>query len=367
MQSLGGESIMSKLTSLAVSLVAVFGFSTSASAVSLFLLEQGTGSTQKLYKIETDPLGAPTLIGSISSSDYVDVVELVTVSSDRLYAFERAGGFPSRPARLLVIDASDATVISAVPIPSFNRGFRGRGFDLSPDGVLYGVFPDASGNLELRTIDPTTGATTFVSWLTPGNFVEALAFAPDGTLYAAAFPPGNLFTIDIPTGVMMQVGASIGEVDTLAYASDGLLYGARSGPGRRALFRIDPATAALTVVGDTQVNSIVGVDEEIVTQQAAIDIQPGVDLSCINNTPVAIFGSADFDVSNINQETLMYGDSDGELRGGPGQRCSMYDANSDGFTDLVCTFVMGTGEATISGKFFDGIGFEGTDSICVVH
>jgi hypothetical protein len=39
---------MSKLTSL----VAVFGFSTSAPAVTLFLLEQGSGGTQKLYKIE---------------------------------------------------------------------------------------------------------------------------------------------------------------------------------------------------------------------------------------------------------------------------------------------------------------------------
>jgi hypothetical protein len=358
---------MNKLTSLAVFLVAVFGFSTSASAVTLFLLEQGSGGTQKLYKLETDSLGAPTLIGSISSSEYDDVVELVTVSSDRLYAFERSGSDLSRPARLLTINTSDASVISAVPIPSFNRGFKGRGFDLSPDGVLYGVFPDGSGNLELRIIAPATGATTFVSRLTSGNFVEALAFAPDGTLYAAAFPPGNLFTIDIPTGVMTQIGASIGEVDTLAYASDGFLYGARSGPGRRSLFRIDPATAALTVVGDTLVDSIVGMDEEIAIQQAEIDIQPGADLDCINNTPVAIHGSADFDVSNINQESLMYGDSGGELRGGPGLRCSMYDTDSDGFMDLVCTFVPGTGEATIHGEFFDGTGFEGSDTICVTR
>jgi len=99
----------------------------------------------------------------------------------------------------------------------------------------------------------------------------------------------------------------------------------------------------------------------------SIDIQPRADLNCINNTPVAIYGSNNFDVTNINMDTLMYGELEVEPRGGPGKRCQLIDANSDGFLDLVCQFVPGSGEATMSGQFYDGTPFEGTDSICVVR
>jgi hypothetical protein len=104
-----------------------------------------------------------------------------------------------------------------------------------------------------------------------------------------------------------------------------------------------------------------------VTGPVTIDIQPGAELNCINNTPVAIYGSASFNVANINVDTLMYGELPVEPRGGPGMRCSIYDANVDGFLDLVCQFVPGSGEATVHGEFYDGTPFEGMDSICVVR
>jgi hypothetical protein len=104
-----------------------------------------------------------------------------------------------------------------------------------------------------------------------------------------------------------------------------------------------------------------------VSGPVAIDIQPGRDLACLNNSPVAILGSADFDVTNINADTLMYGELPVEPRGGPGRRCSIYDINSDGFLDLICQFVAGSADATVHGEFYDGTPFEGTDSICVVR
>jgi hypothetical protein len=366
MQSLGGESIMSKFTPmasiLAAFLVVIFGFSSSASAVSLFLLEE---TTRNLYKIETDPLGPPTLIGSVAFG--TDVVELVAVSQDRLYAFDRATG------TLVVVDATNANVVTTVPLDRpFDAGTGSRGFDLSPDGILYGVFPDSSGYLELATIDPAAGITSFVAALTPGIRIEALAFSPDGTLFAVGTNPSGgccpsyLYTIDPNTGVISQIGSMGIEVDTLDYASDRYLYGAQSGPGRQGLHQFEPSTGATTLVGDSGVNSIVGVTEEIRTKIIAVDISPRHDRPCVNQARVAIFGSADFDVTNINAETLMFGDEEATNHG-PGRRCSLRDENGDGFLDLVCRFVPGSGEATIHGEFFDGASFEGTDSICVVR
>jgi hypothetical protein len=60
------------------------------------------------------------------------------------------------------------------------------------------------------------------------------------------------------------------------------------------------------------------------------------------------------------------------VRGNKGPLCHLEDTNNDGNLDLVCQFednpdywMPGDGDATLIGKY-DGIDFEGTDSICVV-
>ncbi len=61
-------------------------------------------------------------------------------------------------------------------------GGDSRGFDILPEGVLYGVF---TGPV-LRTVDPVTGYTTVVGTLAGVGFsgsTEVVAFSGDGTLY----------------------------------------------------------------------------------------------------------------------------------------------------------------------------------------
>ena len=58
---------------------------------------------------------------------------------------------------------------------------------------------------------------------------------------------------------MSLIGSMGVEIDTLAYAPDGFLYGACSGPGRSTLYQINPNNASLLSLGDTGVNSIVGI------------------------------------------------------------------------------------------------------------
>jgi hypothetical protein len=109
-----------------------------------------------------------------------------------------------------------------------------------------------------------------------------------------------------------------------------------------------------------------------------IDIKPGSDPNCLNINdhgviPVAVLGSADFDVSSIDPATLVFAGlvprekKDGRLS------CSYEDVNIDGYPDLVCQFVddaaawaPDSDTATLRGELTDGTPIAGSDSICLV-
>lgn len=109
-----------------------------------------------------------------------------------------------------------------------------------------------------------------------------------------------------------------------------------------------------------------------------IDIKPGSDPNCFNINdhgviPVAILGSEDFDVSEIDLASLLFGGLQVRVRGNKGPLCSIEYSNEDVYHDLVCHFEddtsnwsNGSGEATLFGNLIDGTPFEGKDSICIV-
>lgn len=109
-----------------------------------------------------------------------------------------------------------------------------------------------------------------------------------------------------------------------------------------------------------------------------IDIKPGSDPNCFNINghgviPVAINGSEDFSVYDIDVESLSLGGLVVRVRGNRGPLCSIEDWNEDGHPDLVCHFdddpdnwVPGGDSATLTGALLDGTPIEGTDSICIV-
>jgi len=124
----------------------------------------------------------------------------------------------------------------------------------------------------------------------------------------------------------------------------------------------------------------VGTQTVCVTVQRSVDvdIKPGSFPNSINLRrdtgviPVAILGSEEFDVTDIDVTTLTFG---------PGEQVPAHDpaghyedVNEDGFMDLVSHYVVGgTGiasgdtEACISGKTNDGIDFLGCDSVRTIH
>jgi hypothetical protein len=84
--------------------------------------------------------------------------------------------------------------------------------------------------------------------------------------------------------------------------------------------------------------------------------------------PVAILGSDTFDVADVDVTTLAFGPDGASILHRRDEH--FRDINGDGFTDVVSHYrtqetgiAQGDVEACISGMTFDGIEFEGCDSI----
>jgi len=104
-----------------------------------------------------------------------------------------------------------------------------------------------------------------------------------------------------------------------------------------------------------------------------IDIKPGSDPNSINPksmglVPVAILGSADFDVIEVDIATVTFGPEGAA----PVHDGHLEDVNGDGLTDLVVHFVQKeTGlsdsdtEAELNGATLDGTEFCGMDDVKV--
>jgi hypothetical protein len=119
--------------------------------------------------------------------------------------------------------------------------------------------------------------------------------------------------------------------------------------------------------------------EQLRTIEVTIDIKPGSDPNCFNVDgngviPVAILGSNEFDVDDIDTNTLDFAGLKVRVKGNSKPQCSFEQVNTDDtILDMVCQFVddpgswsPGDGEATLTGNLQDGTPFEGTDSICIV-
>lgn len=109
-----------------------------------------------------------------------------------------------------------------------------------------------------------------------------------------------------------------------------------------------------------------------------IDVKPGSDANSINLNghgviPVAINGSQDFSVLDVDFGSLLFEGLAVGVKCNQGPHCGIEDWNQDGFLDAVCHFEDDAGQwtggesvATLTGQLFDGTPFSGADSIRLV-
>ena len=191
----------------------------------------------------------------IGHSGFQALDSLTQDSSGTLFSATMAGlggCFTSeRSVYLVTIDRNTGVGNIVVPLTLSVRGVPALQGDvlalaLSPNGVLYAV-TDLSclHTNDLFTIDITTGVGTSIrSSGSPSP--PALDFSPAGVLYSWIRGLG-LVTIDPGTGLHTAVSQSpvSADIRSIAFAPDGRLFGV----GPDVLYRIDPSTGAIVVIG----------------------------------------------------------------------------------------------------------------------
>ena len=243
--------------------------------------------------------------------------------------------------------------------------------------------PDGAGTFDLISatqidLDPNTGG------------VQSLPGGPEAFVYVSSANAG--FAID--SLLISEWSAD----NVAAYELDGFsnpilstrrdfLTGLNGALGAF----VDPSTGdfLISTYGDFGVN---GVDQVFRVEgfipsrfELTIDIKPGsfpnsVNLKSKGVLPVAILGTDEFDVNNVNIDSLLFGDALLIDFGGTAVsplRSGLEDVSGDGLMDLILKFStrdlvefgalgLDTVEGLLTGELLDGTPFAGMDSIRLV-
>jgi hypothetical protein len=202
----------------------------------------GLTNDGKVERIDT-ATAAATQVGTLAFGTAAGDTD---PTSGRIYYVEQNTSTP----RVAVWDPTTNTNTTLATISVSGPVMRAA---FNKQGVLYVT----AGNGDLYTVDTTTGAAMFVGTIQyNGSPLPApsgdMAFGADGSLYLDE--NSDLFKIDVNTLSATYVGnnGNIGNVQ-VAFGTDGLLYGAVADG---SLYRVDTATGAATLVGNTDVYQI---------------------------------------------------------------------------------------------------------------
>jgi hypothetical protein len=198
-------------------------------------------------------------------------------AKDLFYTTSGSGNGLPNGAEIFAIAVSGATVTTRDIGPT--HGGDCGSLALSPQGTLYSMCGPLFGAQQLATINQKTGRAHLFGMRVPGLAVMAMAFGPNGTLYAVGdcnpnpktfecIPDSDfnaLYKVDVRTGAFTRIG-STGAHEffmDLTFDRHGNMLGETSTVNPSLipaiLYRIDPATGKATklfnLVGS---NSVMG-------------------------------------------------------------------------------------------------------------
>jgi hypothetical protein len=228
---------------------------------------------------------AGTAFASSSAPATHDGVQVAATSGvrhgdakDLFYTTSGAGNGLPNGAEIFAIAVSGAKVTTRDIGPT--HGGDCGSLALSPQGMLYSMCGPLFGAQQLATINQKTGRADLFGVPVPGLAVMAMAFGPNGTLYAVGDcnpdpttfecipgpdPYNSLYKVDVRTGAFTRIG-STGAHEffmDLTFDRHGNMLGETSTVNPSLipaiLYRIDPATGTATklfnLVGS---NSVMG-------------------------------------------------------------------------------------------------------------
>ncbi len=170
------------------------------------------------------------------------------------------------------------------------NAFTMLGGDFNSANVLY-TFVFQSPDYVLGTVDLATGAVNFaatVSGNVPGKFLSQLSYNPtNDTFYAISANPNDengseFYSLNVTTGVLTQIGSGTGIPNVVAMEIDnnGTVYAADAVSGN--LYTIDITTGIGTIVGNmlpgglSPVRSGFSIDHSTNTMYAVLQNRDGV-------------------------------------------------------------------------------------------
>jgi hypothetical protein len=191
----------------------------------------------------------------------------------------------------MVVLAGAGVVLAAAPALAQPNGFS---VDIS-DGQLY-------------TVDLATGAATPIG-APSGLTISSLAFSPNGTLFAIDDFENEIVTVNPTTGATTTVGPlGVNVEDTgLTFGADGRLW--MTSRVNLNLFEVNPTTGTATLVGPTNTKTVAGLTGECAGTLLGLTVSSGDPTSelvridtatgagtVIGETNVVVFsGGLDFD------------------------------------------------------------------------
>lgn len=231
---------------------------------------------------------------------------------------------------------------------------------------------DATSGVHVSGIDETTIVETIISLVeSQVTTIDELSLIPMGetAAFVTSITPASYGPIDTSETTTWYFDVTFG--NTVCGLEDATY------------------TGTIDVVADGSVEAQKSVTMHVPGCQieVGIDIKPGsypnsFNLNGSGTIPVAVLGSEDFDVDDIDLTSLQFGGMEVKVKKNGTIQCAYDDVSGDftkpegdpdGYTDLVCHFVDdpamwvgGDGTATLTGQLLDGTPFEGSDSTNIV-